>query len=128
MSKLREIKGRILVDGEDLCIDDKDWALIRENLPADGHLDPEDLKVLIEMRTQARVVCRAFDEFFFPAFKASLLADGKISPLEQFSLLSLLYGGGGIDAAERDFLRQLKKEVKQSSPEFDAMYAQAMRD
>jgi len=128
MAALRDLKTRILVEGEDMAIDDADWALIRQHLPQAGPVPTEDLQVLVEMRTEARSVCPAFDQFFFPAFKSFLLADGRISLSEQFSLLRMLYGGGGIDPAERQFLRQLKKELKEPSPEFEAMYTQAMRD
>ena len=128
MSKLRDVKTRILADGEDLRIDDADLALIREQLPADGSIAPDDLAVLTEIRTEARSVCPAFDELFFPAFKAYLLADGIISPSEQFTLLRMLYGGGGIDAAERKFLLELRKEVRQPTAEFDALCRQALTE
>jgi hypothetical protein len=128
MSRLREIQSRILAEGEDGRIDDADVALIREHLPADGSIAGDDLAVLAELRTRARSVCPAFDQMFFPAFKASLLADGRISSHEQFLLLRMLYGGGGIDDAERRFLRELRQELKETTPEFEALYRQAMRD
>jgi hypothetical protein len=128
MSKLRELKQRILAEGEDLCISDADVALIRECLPADGSATAADLAVLAEMRSDARVVSPAFDQLFFPAFKAHLLADGTISLPEQFQLLRLLYGGGGIDAAKRRFLQQLRAEVREVTPEFEALCRQAMAE
>lgn len=128
MTPLRELKNQLLEEGIDLQIDESDWALIRPLLPADGPVSEDDLKVLVEMRTEARKVCPAFDAFFFPAFKAHLLEDGLISSAEQFELLRLLYGGGGIDSAERRFLQELRKELKVVPPEFEALYRQAMRD
>jgi hypothetical protein len=127
MSQLRALKSQILVEGEDLNIDDSDVARIRDCLPADGVLSHDDLMVLSEMRTEARVVCPAFDQLFFPAFKAYLLADGKITLPEQFLLLRMLYGGGGIDEAERRFLRELRQEAREVSPDFERLYAQAMQ-
>lgn len=126
MSQLRALKSQILVEGEDLCIDDADVARIRACLPADGALTHDDLMALSEMRTEARTVCPAFDQLFFPAFKAYLLADGKITLAEQFLLLRMLYGGGGIDDAERRFLCELRQEAREVSPEFERLYAQAM--
>jgi hypothetical protein len=128
MSKLRDVKARILIEGEDLRIDDNDVALIRECLPADGSVSPDDLTVLAEMRREARAVCPDFDRLFFPAFKARLLADGRISPYEQFEILRLIYGGGGIDPAERAFLRELREEAREVTPEFDTLYRQAMAE
>lgn len=78
-----------------------------------------------------RSICRANDPgagFLCPVFKAYLLADGRISTLEQFQLLRMLYGGGGIDETERRFLQEMRREVKEVSPEFEALYQQAMRD
>jgi hypothetical protein len=40
----------------------------------------------------------------------------------------MLYGGGGIDEAERRFLQELREALKEVPPEFEAMYRQAMRD
>lgn len=128
MTQLRDLKSTILADGTDLRIDDADVELIRKNLPADGALSRDEVEFLTELRTEARAVCLAFDQLFFPAFKAHLLADGKISHPEQFSLLRLLYGGGGIDPAERQFLIELRQEVREPSPEFDALYKQAVSE
>ena len=128
MSRLRALKERILVDGQDLWIDDAEVALIRGCLPTDGSIPPEDLKVLTEMRTKARAACAAFDELFFPALKSFLLSDGQISQSEQFLLLRMLYGGGGIDDAERRFLQELRRELDPVTPEFQAIYQEAMSE
>jgi len=127
MSSLRALKAQILVDGEDLVIDEADVARIRESLPSTGVIAREDLGVLTEMRAEARAVCAAFDQLFFPAFKKYILADGKISLEEQFLLLRVLYGGGGVDEAERQFLRELRRDALEVSPEFERIYAEAMR-
>lgn len=121
MSALRELKSRILSEGFETRICDADVALIREHLPADGTIGAGDLMVLAEVRSEARFSCAAFDELFFPAFKAFLLADGMISQHEQFLLLRMLYGGSGVDDAERQFLVELRKEVAVLTPEFDAL-------
>lgn len=128
MSVLRELKSQILAEGRDLSIDDEDVAMIREQLPADGTIPVADLLVLAEMRSEARAVSPAFDRLFFPAFKAYLLADGVISMPEQFLLLRMLYGGGGIDAAERRFLIELRDEARVVTPEFDALFHQALAE
>jgi hypothetical protein len=128
MSRLRELKTRILEEGVDMRIDEADWLRIRDLLPEDGAPSFGDLQVLVELRTEARSVCPAFDAYFFPIFKTALLADGRISTSEHFQLLRLLYGGGGVDAAERRFLHELRQELRERSPEFEVMFQQAMRD
>ncbi|MBX7102636.1 MAG: hypothetical protein K1X57_01045 [Gemmataceae bacterium] len=128
MSKLRELQHEILVEGVDLQIDAADWARIRELLPSEAAPSHDDLQVLLEMRNEAKSVCREFDAYFFPAFKSHILADGQISNVERFELLRLLYGGDGVDEPKRRFLKELRAGLRQPSPEFDAMYQQAMRD
>jgi hypothetical protein len=128
MQPLRALMAEILVEGKDLLIDNEDVARIRSCLPANGPIPVEDLKILAEMRTEARAACSAFDELFFPALKSYLLADGQISQAEQFLLLRMLYGGGGIDDVERQFLIELRKELKKVTPEFEAIYQEALRE
>lgn len=130
MSALRPIKSKILREGEDGVIDAQDFALIQSTLPP-GPIADDDMKVLMELRSDARSVCSAFDAWFFPLFKEYLLADGQISPMEQFQILHMLYGGGGIDPAEKAFLQDLRKELTRlggMTPEFEKLFQQAMRD
>ena len=117
MSRLRDLKSTILAEGTDLRIEDADVDLIRKNLPAEGALSRDEVEFLTELRTEARAVCPAFDLTLLPAFKAHLLADGKISHTPSSYPAALLYGGGGIDPAERQFLIELRKEVREVSPD-----------
>lgn len=125
-SQLRALKSEILAVGKDLWINQADAARIRDCLPADASTSLDDLKVLIEMRAEARAVCPEFDALFFPALKQHLLSDGRVSPEEQILLLRMLYGGGGIDDAERRFIQELRQELTEVSPEFEALYRDAM--
>lgn len=127
MSKLRALKAEILVDGQDLKIDNQGVTRIRSILLPVGPISTDDLKVLVEMRTEARVVCEAFDKLLFPALKKQVLADGQISQSEQFTLLRMLYGRGGVDAAERRFIQELRGELQEVTPEFESLYQDAMR-
>jgi hypothetical protein len=47
---------------------------------------------------------------------------------EQFHLLRMLYGGVGIDAAERKFLQELRAELPQPDPQFEQLFQTAMSD
>jgi hypothetical protein len=128
VSTLLEVSKTLLEEGTDLQIDQNDWDSIRATLPADGRLTKEDIHVLLDLRSRAYSACPAFDAFFFPALKKHLLADGVITPMEQFQLLRMLYGGHRIDDAERRFLTELRSELREVTPEFEAMYRQVMKD
>jgi hypothetical protein len=128
MSELRALKQQILQEGVDLQIDQADWDRIRELLPTHANPSDTDLRILMEIRTEARSVCSAFDEYFFPALKEAILADGKVSMEEHFQLLRMLYGGGGIDDRERKFLQELRRDLPEVTPEFETLYKQAMQD
>lgn len=126
MSRLRELKSRVLEHGVDGRIDEPEVEMLREALPSTGKLSSADVEALIEMRCEARSVCPEFDQLLFPALREQILADGAVSLVEQFHLLRMLYGGGGVDEAEKQFLRELRGELKRTSPEFDALCKQAL--
>jgi hypothetical protein len=128
MIALRELKTEILRDGVNLRVGPGEWDRIRASLPASGPPSPDELRVLAEIRAEARAVCPEFDAYFFPAFKAYLLADGRVDDAERFQVLRVVYGGGRIDDAERRFLSELWAELPDPSPEFTDLYQQAMRD
>lgn len=127
MANLRELKSQLLVEGVDGVIDEAEVEIIRQHVYADGHIDLEDMKFLVELRCEARRVCPAFEKLFFPALKMHILADGVVSLSEQFYLLKMLVADGKIDANEKKFLQELKREVERPTPEFDALYEQVMK-
>ena len=61
----------------------------------------------------------------FSAIKAAVLADGEISAKEAAWLKQFLYADGKIDEEEKKFLRDLKASARATSPEFEALFAQA---
>lgn len=101
-------------------------GVVRMYLEEGGQLDLEDVKFLVELLSAADEVCPEFDDLFFPALKKVLLADGRITMDEQFYLLKMLYSDGHVRAREIDFLRELQREVTQSSPEFEQLCATAL--
>ena len=103
-------------------------ALAALNQAPDEALATPFVRVLAEIRAEAWSVCPEFDAYFFPAFKAYLLADGRITPSERFEVLRVVYGGGRIDDAERRFLDELWEALPKPCPEFAAFYQQALRD
>lgn len=122
MSSLFRIQSQLL---HDECITEAEVATIRRQVQSDGQLDLDDIKFLVALRSEARQVCRAFDEFFFPVLRDVLLHDGEITPDEQFYLLKMLYSDGRITDTELGLLDDLRKKISRKSPEFEALCATA---
>jgi uncharacterized tellurite resistance protein B-like protein len=123
MSGLQDLHDELLCDGR---ITDNEVAVIRDYLHRDGRLDLEDVKLLIELLSGAREVCPAFDELFFPVLKQVLLEDGRIGADEQFYLLKMLYADGVVRESEKQFLRELRAEVRETTPEFEQLCETAL--
>jgi len=123
MTNLYQLHSQLLQDNK---ITDDEVALIRAYVAEDGQLDMNDVKFLVGLLSSAQEVCPAFDELFFPLLKDVLLADGKISMDEQFYLLKMLYSDGHVRDCERDFLFELRDELDEVSPEFEALCDQIL--
>jgi uncharacterized tellurite resistance protein B-like protein len=122
MNRLYELQDELLQDG---VISDHDVEIIREYLRDKGNLDTEDVKLLVELLCAAREVSPSFDELFFPALKKVILADGRIGMDEQFYLLKMLYADGNVRESEKQFLRELRREAKETTSEFEALCQEA---
>jgi len=123
MGRLRELQTELLRDGK---ITDQEVEVIRGYLRDAGSLDMEDVKFLVELLSDAREVSPAFDEIFFPALKKVILADGRIGLDEQFYLLKMLYSDKHVRGCEKEFLKELRREAKEITPEFEALCEEAI--
>lgn len=123
MGRLHQFRAELLRDRK---ITDDEVGVIRDYIEQDGKLDLEDVKLLVDLLSEAREVSASFDELFFPALKEVLLADGRIGPDEQFYLLKMLYSNGRIRDNEKQFLIELRREVREASPEFEALCEEAL--
>jgi hypothetical protein len=124
MGHLRDLQTELLQDGR---ITDQEVEVVGKYLRDAGSLDMEDVKFLVELLCDAREVSPAFDELFFPALKKVILADGRIGPDEQFYLLKMLYSDKHVRECEKQFLRELHREAKEITPEFEALCEEAFR-
>jgi hypothetical protein len=122
MGHLRDMQSEILRDGR---ITDQEVDVIRDYLRDKGGLDLEDVKFLVEMLSDAREVAPEFDEVFFPALKKVILADGRVGLDEQFYLLKMLYSDKHVRESEKQFLRDLRNEAKETTPEFESLCEEA---
>ncbi len=118
MGQLFRLKDQLLNDRR---ITDCELATIRTYIDQNGQLDLDDVKFLVSLLSEAREVSAGFDELFFPALKRVILSDGLVGLDEQFYLLKMIYADGQIREQEKRFLRELQQEVKESTPEFEAM-------
>lgn len=123
MANLYRLKSNLLQDGR---ITHEEVAVIRNAIEEDGKLDLDDVKLLVELLSDASEVCPAFDELFFPVLREVLLADGRITLDEHFYLLKMLYSDGHVRDREREFLLSLREQLEEVSPEFEALCEQVL--
>ena len=123
MGHLHQFRSVLLRDRR---ITDDEVDVIRDYIHQDGRLDLDDVKLLVELLSNAVEVCPAFDDLFFPALKEVILADGRIGLDEQFFLLKMLYSDGHVRDAEKRFLLELRREAKEITPEFEALCDEAL--
>ena len=123
MADLQKLKVEVLADGR---IDEEEVTRLRDELYADGKIDKEEVEFLIALRNEARDVCTAFEEFFFEAVKENVLTDGSIDAEEAGWLRQMLFADGKIDEREKKFLRELKREARRISPDFQQLYDECM--
>ena len=123
MSNLYKLRSKLLADGR---ITDCEVQVIADYIRHDGQLDLDDVKFLVELLSEAREVCAAFDELFFPLLKQVILEDGQIGQDEQFYVLKMLYSDGHIRESEKQFLMQLREEADEVTPEFESLGNEAM--
>lgn len=115
MLDLIRLQSELTSDGK---ITPDDVVVIRHHIEQDGILDYEDVKFLVNLLVSAKQVCPEFDALFFPILRTVLLDDGRIGIDEQYQLLRMLYGDGRVRDCEKQFLRDLRVEAEDVSPEF----------
>ena len=118
MARLHELLEYVL---EDKQITADEVQIIQEFICADGELNLDDVRFLVELLAGAKEVCGEFNDLFFPVLKHVFLKDGRIDVSEQFYLLKTLYGDGEIRPSELEFLKELRREAKQVTPEFEQL-------
>jgi hypothetical protein len=118
MRSLHELRSKVLADR---TISPADVAEIRDYVQRDGELNLDDMKVLVELLSEADEVCPEFDDLFFPALRTIVLHDGRIGQDEQFFLLKMLYTDGHIREREKSFLVELRRDANELTPEFESL-------
>ena len=120
---LFEIREQLLSDGK---ITANEVEIIKDHMAANGTLDIQDARLLIDLMKEANEVCADFDEMFFPCLKQIILQDGQVGLDEQFELLRLLYSDGVVRDCERRFLTDLYQSADHVTPEFKQLCETAL--
>src|SRR2546430_16038489 len=115
MPDLREIEQHVNEHGR---VDGHELELLRQALYADGKIDRKEADFLVELHKRVQYRTPAFEQFFYKAIKDHILADGRIRARETAWLEQMLFADDKLEDEERQFLRQLKGEAKEVSPEF----------
>ena len=125
MLHLREIEQAILANGR---VDGPELEALRLKMYAHGRIERPEADFLVELHKRVQHRTPAFEKFFYQAIKDHVLAHGRIDTEETAWLRRMLFADGKIDDEERKFLHELKGEAKQVSPEFEALFAEGMKE
>jgi hypothetical protein len=122
MPSYHEVVQHILADQK---IDAGELRLLCEHVYRNGTPNLDDVRLLVELYTGVAKPSEAFEDFFYGVLKKVILADGEIQPGEQFYLLKVIYSDRIIRPRELAFLRELRREAKQVTPDFEQLCQQA---
>ena len=123
MQELRRIEHDILAVGK---VDSDHLEALRVALFAGGTVGRPAADFLVELHKRMQHPSPGFEHLFYRAVKAYVLADGRIGAEEAAWLRRMVFADGVVRDEERKFLHELKGEAGQASPEFDALFADAM--
>jgi hypothetical protein len=124
MLKLRQIEQDILATGK---VDGPELEALRRELYAAGKIDRPRADFLVELHKRVQHLNPAFEQLFYQAIKDHILAHGRIDAEEAAWLRRVLFADGKIEDEERKFLHELKGEAKETSREFEVLFAQSTK-
>jgi hypothetical protein len=125
MQDLRQLEHEILARGR---VDGQALESLRQKLySAGGTIGRPEADFLVVLHKRVEHLTPAFEQFFYHAIKDHILVAGRIDAEEVAWLRQMLFADGTIKDEERKFLHELKGEAKHMSPEFEALFAEAMK-
>jgi len=116
-------KDLLLADGK---IDERETALVRQELFADNQIDDAELDFLIDLKKAAMGVHITFNQLVLDGVKRNILGDGVISRSEAEFLRRWILADGRVDPPEKKLLQELKAGARQTCPEFESLYTKCM--
>ena len=111
-------KAVILADD---YIEEKETAILKKEILADGVVSKSEAEFLIDLRKSAKKAVVSFHTFVFDVVKKAILADGSIDKNEAAWLTKFILADGVVDDQEKAFLKDLKASATKTCPEFDAL-------
>lgn len=122
--ELRQIEQVILATGK---VDSHELEVLRKQIYAGGKIDRPKADFLVELHKRVQHLTPAFEQFFYQAIKDHILAQGRIDVEEAAWLRRMFFADGKFEDEERKFLHELKGEAQQVSREFEALFAESMK-
>ena len=113
-------KAILLADG---AIDEREVAVLRKELFADGKVDDIELDFLLELKRDAQRVVPEFHFLVIEALKSCCLAGDAIRA-DSVSLLRRWLLAGKVGYVEKRYLEELRAAAKQVPADFEQMYQQ----
>ena len=124
MLRLREIEQAILANGR---ADGPELEALRRQLYAGGKIARREADFLVELHKRVQHKTPAFEKFFYRAIKDHVLASGRIDAEQATWLRGILATGNWIQDDDRRLLHELKGEAQEVDPEFESLFAEAMK-
>lgn len=119
------LKRVLLADG---VIDAEETKILKNEIYADGIVDEEEKQFLIDLRNSATKPGPEFEKFFFEALKKNILADGVVDAKEAGELREIIFADNVVDENEKKFLKSLRSEAKEVSPEFEKLLRDCLKN
>lgn len=114
-------KAFLLADGG---IDDREVAVLRKEIFADGKADEIEVDFLLELRREAQRLVPAFHFLVIDALKSCYLLGDAIRPGSSSLLRRWLLAGGKPGYVEKRYLDELRGAARQVPPDFEELYKQ----
>ena len=124
MLQLRQIEQEILASGK---VDGHHLEVLRSRVYAGNEIERRAADFLVGLHKRVQHLTPAFEHFYYQALKDYILVDGRIDAEDTAWLKQLLSTDGTIDDKERKFLHEIKGEAKHSSPEFEVLFGESMK-
>lgn len=115
-------KSFLLADGG---IDDREVAVLRKELFADGRVDDIELDFLLELKRDAARVVPGFHFLVIEAMKSCCLVGDSIKQ-GSANVLRRWIVPGKVGYVEKRYLEELRAAAKQVPADFDELYRQCM--